>query len=139
MAVGAKNSTQFDKIGAINGVPEAKIGSLGPVSFSVPAMEGLEISESGMDFYSGSVYSNWDSLGNACDITKIDVSSSSSWNIMYSFDCPWTISPTSGSAGVTPVDISSGGVSGEESGYVQFRIGLTDYATLHLSATSGCV
>lgn len=33
MAVGAKNSTQFDKIGAINGVPEVKIGSLGPVDF----------------------------------------------------------------------------------------------------------
>ena len=33
MAVGAKNSVQLDKIGAINGVPEVKIGSLGPVDF----------------------------------------------------------------------------------------------------------
>lgn len=137
MAVGAKNSVQLDKIGAVSGVQAAKIGSIGPVSFSAPAIEGLVISESGMDFYSGSVYSNWDSLGGACDITQIDVSSSSSWNIMYSFDCPWTISPTSGSAGVTPVDISLGPVP-PQSGSVQFRIGLTYYATLYLSATSGC-
>ena len=49
MSVGAKNSTQFDKVGAINGVQEAKIGSLGPVSFSAPPMEGLEISEYATD------------------------------------------------------------------------------------------
>jgi len=87
MAVGAKNSTQFDKIGAINGVQEAKIGSLGPVDF-------LSISRamtvSGVD----SQYADGGST--LCDGGQWDVSSNAAWYITYPSILNGIISPTSG-------------------------------------------
>lgn len=88
MAVGAKNSTQFDKIGAINGVPEVKIGSLGPVDF-------LSISRamtvSGVD---PTQYA--DGGGTLCDGGQWDVSSNAAWYITYPSILNGIISPTSG-------------------------------------------
>jgi len=88
MAVGAKNSTQFDKVGAINGVQEAKIGSLGPVDF-------LSISRamtvSGVD---PTQYA--DGGGTLCDDGQWDVSSNAAWYITYPSILNGIISPTSG-------------------------------------------
>jgi len=88
MAVGAKNSTQFDKIGAINGVPEVKIGSLGPVDF-------LSISRSMV--VSGEAVYYTDGGSFLCMGTgKWDVSANAPWYITYPSFMEGHILPTSG-------------------------------------------
>jgi hypothetical protein len=93
MAVGAKNSTQFDKIGAINGVPEVKIGSLGPVDF-------LSISRS--MYVSGEAVYYADGGSYLCMGTGVwDVSANAPWYITYPTFMEGHISPTSGTGNAT--------------------------------------
>lgn len=93
MAVGAKNSTQFDKIGAINGVPEVKIGSLGPVDF-------LSISRSMVVSGEAVYYADGGSF--LCMGTgKWDVSANAPWYITYPTFMEGHISPTSGTGNAT--------------------------------------
>ncbi len=89
MAVGAKNSTQFDKIGAINGVQEAKIGSLGPVDF-LSMSRAMTVSGEDLTQYT-------DGGSFLCMGTgKWDVSANAAWYITYPSILNGIISPTSG-------------------------------------------
>lgn len=88
MAVGAKNSTQFDKIGAINGVPEAKIGSLGPVDF-LSISRAMTVSGEDPTQYA-------DGGTTLCIGGQWDVSSNAAWYITYPSFLNGIISPTSG-------------------------------------------
>jgi hypothetical protein len=88
MSVGAKNSTQFDKIGAINGVQEAKIGSLGPVDF-------LSISRAMT--VSGEDPTQYADGGNTlCIGGQWNVTANAAWYITYPMILNGIISPTSG-------------------------------------------
>jgi len=108
MAVGAKNSTQFDKIGAINGVPEVKIGSLGPVDF-------LSISRS--MYVSGEAVYYADGGSFLCMGTgKWDVSANAPWYITYPSFLKG-ISPTSGTGNA---QIKADHASGTGSGTIDF-------------------
>ena len=109
MAVGAKNSTQFDKIGAINGVPEVKIGSLGPVDF-------LSISRSMV--VSGEAVYYTDGGSFLCMGTgKWDVSANAPWYITYPSILNGIISPTSGTGDAS---INAATASGVDSGTIDF-------------------
>jgi len=70
MAVGAKNSTQFDKVGAINGVQESKIGSIGPVSFIVSAPDSVSTDFTSLSF---------DGAGTWLDSDTVTITSSGTW------------------------------------------------------------
>ena len=109
MAVGAKNSVQLDKIGAINGVPEVKIGSLGPVDF-------LSISRSMV--VSGEAVYYTDGGSFLCMGTgKWDVSANAPWYITYPSILNGIISPTSGTGDAS---INAATASGVDSGTIDF-------------------
>lgn len=134
MAVGAKNSTQFDKIGAINGVQEAKIGSLGPVDF-------LSISRS--MYVSGEAVYYADGGSFLCMGTGVwDVSANAPWYITYPSFLNGIISPTSGTGNVDS-SVAANHASGIGSGMITFYWTSDDvyagYDFGAISDASGCV
>ena len=132
MAVGAKNSTQFDKIGAINGVQEAKIGSLGPVDF---LSMSRAMTVSGVD---PTQYA--DGGGTLCDGGQWDVSSNAAWYITYPSILNGIISPTSGSGNAQiTTDYASGVGSGTIDFYWTSDNAYAGYSFDVTSHNEGCV
>ncbi len=132
MAVGAKNSVQLDKIGAINGVPEVKIGSLGPVDF-------LSISRSMV--VSGEAVYYTDGGSFLCMGTgKWDVSANAPWYITYPSFLNEIISHTSGTGNA---QITADHASGTGSGTIDFFWSGDDiwagYSFDVVSQAGGCV
>ncbi len=111
MAVGAKNSTQFDKIGAINGVQEADKKSTGPKD---PILVSRAMTVSGVD---PTQYA--DGGGTLCDGGQWDVSSNAAWYITYPSFLNGIISPTSGTGNVDS-SVAANHASGIGSGTIDF-------------------
>lgn len=130
MAVGA--STQFDKVGAINGVPEVKIGSLGPVDF-LSISRAMTVSGEAVYYADGGSF--------LCMGTgEWDVSANAPWYITYPTFMEGHIYPTSGTGNATVICYSVDTVG---SGMITFYWTSDDvYAGYDFGAISdagGCV
>ncbi len=132
MAVGAKNSTQFDKIGAINGVQEAKIGSLGPVDF-LSMSRAMTVSGEDPTRYT-------DGGTTLCIGGQWDVSANAPWYITYPSFLNGIISHTSGTGNA---QITADHASGTGSGTIDFFWSGDDiwagYSFDVVSQAGGCV
>lgn len=77
----------------------------------------------------------WDSYGDTCDTDAIDVSSNSPW-VALSVGSNWTLSTTSGPAGLTNVGIVYTPDVIPDFALFRFKIGSTTLATLSTSSST---
>lgn len=86
--IGARNSTEVEKIGHVNNIRQNSLYSINHIPFHQPVVNVIRIRASGSGGYSSSVYSQWN--GSILSISSIDIFSNIDWYAEYDNTPPFT-------------------------------------------------
>lgn len=131
--IGARNSTEVEKIGYVNNIIQNSLYSINHIPFPSPVVNVISIRASGSSDYSSTVYSEWN--GSILSISSIDIFSNIDWYAEYEpgFSNYWWLSTASGGPGtITSVSITPVGSLPANDCIIHFK-GILDntiYATL---------